>query len=212
MKLGEIKLEALRIMNVNLSYELTLENYNTILADEKYGKYLKNMTESINRAINIINHRNVLPVKTTPLSAVTSTAGNYITKYNLNSIDDFLAVVRLAYEDENGVYISKLPFDKDGNTLIVPTTYLSSGLTLIYKPKLANINEDTSNDDELDIDDNLARIIPYYIKFDLYQEDELDLAIMAKNTFEQALENLKAVDEESPTIAEIDDEYRIGDC
>ncbi|MBQ7308056.1 MAG: hypothetical protein IJW82_05980, partial [Clostridia bacterium] len=63
MKLGEIKLEALVLMNIISDGKLQLEKMSDYLNENKYKKYLLSMDQSINRAIDIINTRNVLKEK-----------------------------------------------------------------------------------------------------------------------------------------------------
>ena len=59
--------------------------------------------------------------------------------------------------------------------------------------------ENLIDTDELPISNDLARVIPYYIKYDLYQEDEPNLSLVAKSNFDSLLaeyQNLE-YDEES---------------
>ena len=69
-------------------------------------------------------------------------------------------------------------------------------LSLIYDSKIANITDANSDKEEIPgLPENLARLIPYYIKFELYQEDEPDLALNAKGTFDQGIESLRVYDD-----------------
>ena len=67
--------------------------------------------------------------------------------------------------------------------------------------KIDNITDNIADTDDIpNLSDELARLIPYYIKFELYQEDEPDLALTAKNTFDQGIESLRVYDEEFEEI------------
>ena len=56
-----------------------------------------------------------------------------------------------------------------------------------YTPNVAPVSVSTDNNTELDIPESLARIIPYFIKADLYEQDEPELSATARNIFESAL-------------------------
>lgn len=202
MKLGEIKLEALKIMNINNDAILHLDNMDAILGEKRYAKYLNNMLTSINRAIDIINHKNVLSEKKMALDTMLTTYGVANNRFDLANISDILAISRIVYEEGN-VYISKVPYEKEGNVLVVDSRYNPQNLSIIYYPKIASVGEEISDDDEiLGLPDKLARLIPYYIKFDLYQEDEPDLAVEARNTFEEGLKLLTVKDGEVDFLIE----------
>ena len=57
MTLGEIKVEALRCMGVNLSEDIRAEHMEELLADENYKSYLVNMVGPINRCLSLFERR-----------------------------------------------------------------------------------------------------------------------------------------------------------
>ncbi len=195
MKLGEIKLEALRIMNINNDSVLLLDRYDSLLGEKKYAKYLNNMFNCINKAIDIINHKGILPENVLSLAGLPITEGGINNRFDLSGVADFLSVLRIVYEDNVLNYCERVPYEREGNKIVVSKKYLPEFLTLIYNTKIQNITESLTNKDEVPgLSDELARLIPYYIKFELYQEDEPDLALTAKNTFEQGIEALRVGD------------------
>lgn len=56
-----------------------------------------------------------------------------------------------------------------------------------YVPKVELITATHDIDYELNIPDALARIIPYFVKADLFEQDEPNLSATARNIFESAL-------------------------
>ncbi len=60
MTLGEIKVEALRVIGVNLSEDLSEQNMDELLETEKYRSYLVNMVGPINRCLSIFLRRGVI--------------------------------------------------------------------------------------------------------------------------------------------------------
>lgn len=205
MKLADLKLEALRIMNINNDMELRSEKFQSIISEKRFAKYLNNMTNSINRAIDIINHRRITTQKTTAMDKLLIKRGLLTNRYDLTSIDDILSVDRIIYED-NCKYLKSIPFDNEGECVVVSIQYDPKFLKLLYWSKIPAIKETLQDSDEIPhLSDELARIIPYYIKYDLYQEDEPDLALHAKNTFEQGIESLRKLDNGK-------EEYYIESC
>lgn len=61
MTLGEIKVEALRCMGVNLSEDIRAEHMEELLADENYKSYLVNMVGPINRCLSLFERRGLVP-------------------------------------------------------------------------------------------------------------------------------------------------------
>lgn len=195
MKLGEIKLEALKIMNINNDSVLLVEHMDSILGEKRYAKYLNNMFNCINKAIDIINHKKVLPQKRIELLEVPITKNKINNRYNISGIEDFLSVARIVYEDDK-TYCERVPYGREGEHIVISSKFSPEYLALIYDSKIPNITGEITDKDEVPfLKDELARLIPYYIKFELYQEDEPDLALTSRNTFDQGIESLREIDD-----------------
>jgi len=59
MTLGEVKVEALRLIGANTSEDVRAEKLEELLLEEKYKAYLVNMVGPINRALSIFARRGV---------------------------------------------------------------------------------------------------------------------------------------------------------
>ena len=196
MKLGEIKLEALKIMNINNDSVLVLENMDAILGEKRYAKYLNNMFNCINKAIDVINHKKVLQKERVEMANLLIQQSGVNNRFDVSSIEDFMSVSRIVYEDENN-YQERVPFEREGKLIVISNKYLPENLIMVYDTKIENITASIRDTDDVPgLTDELARLIPYYIKFELYQEDEPDLALTARNTFDQGIEYLRTYDEE----------------
>ena len=57
MTLGEIKVEALRCMGVNLAEDIRAELMEELITDENYKSYLVNMVGPINRCLSLFERR-----------------------------------------------------------------------------------------------------------------------------------------------------------
>ena len=54
MKLGEIKIEALKLMFADYTDDLSMENLAALKSDENFGRYVNSMPGAINRCYNIL--------------------------------------------------------------------------------------------------------------------------------------------------------------
>lgn len=117
MTLGEVKIEALRVMGVNLSEDLSEYNIDELLATDKYRSYLVNMEGAINRCFSILFRRGLIQKR-----------------------------VRVSECGKDGIELS-----------------------------------------ELGISDDLAELIPLYIKSELFVTDDYNLAMQALARFEALL-------------------------
>lgn len=189
MKLGDIKIEALKIMFVNYNTDLTIDELDNAMQDENYGSYLVNMPGAINRCFSVLEERRVLPVKSYTLLPSQGLASGSFIRFNLDEIiDDFFDIDRLVCEREND-YDGNAEFRMEGNTIVLPLiddeTY-----TVIYYPSIERITSETEDDIELKIPNKIAAHIPYFIKGDLYRDDEPDEANEARNWFEAAVQSI----------------------
>ena len=190
MTLGEIKIESLKLMYTNLADDINedmLENY---LNDENYRGYLFAMTGSINRCFGRIENRKVLPSKSYTLEASMGEKRGAFIRFNLDYlIKDIYCVDRIVYENTNGVYVPDYDYMTEGNYLVLNSIKDGETYTVIYKPTIKRVG---SGDDEKEIDspDSIAAIIPYYVKGDLFRDDEPNEASESRNWFEQALDEI----------------------
>lgn len=212
MKLGEIKLETLRLMFANYDTKLSIENFDVYANDEQYKHYLDNMDESISRAIDRINSAGVIPQKGLMVeygnSVLGYESGKLFDRVDLRKlIDDYYALVRvMRYTESNVVGNVEYLSAADGNVLVKPLTD-GEAYEFIYNPKSKGI-VGLADNDELDLPDDLARIIPYFVKGDLYQDDEPNLAADAKNQFEQYLLTYRRGND---SVSErVESVYRVG--
>ena len=183
MKLGEIKLEALVLMNIISDGKLQLEKMSDYLNENKYKKYLLSMDQSINRAIDIINTRNVLKEKILDLKNLDYKINVNNVILTLNQINDFKKIKKII---KIGDCVENLKFETISDNLIIYTNIGYDDIKIVYYPKIVSF-ENLNDNDELPISNELARIIPYYVKYDLYQEDEPSLSMMAKTVFDSLI-------------------------
>ena len=124
MKLGDIKVESLKIMFVSTHTDLSIDELDNALRDENYGSYLVNMPGAINRCFSVLEEKRVLPIKAYTLNASEGLASDSYIRFDLATlIEDFCDIDRLVCERREE-YEGNAEFRMEGNVLVLP--FLSS--------------------------------------------------------------------------------------
>lgn len=185
MKIGDIKIEALRLMFALIEGDMRAETLTNYEQSDTVGDYLDAMAGSINRALADITSRRILPEKSKELSFTEDQRRMSAYRFDLSQIEDFYDVSRVIAETHNG-YDGNHPFRMEGRTLVLLAPDETAHFTLLYYPKLA-LHPSYGNEAELAIPDEIASVIPYFIKGELYREDEVSDAAEAMSWYEQRL-------------------------
>lgn len=189
MKVGDIKIEAIKLMFANYSFDMDISSLQTMISNENYGSYIVNMKGSIARALDRIENACVVPTKVYTIKNEDTIFNKYHIRFDLSKIEDFFAIDRISAEYSNGEYDGSVSYELEGNELILNNA--NAQYRIIYYPKIKTIDDSIEDTDDIWIPDNIARLIPYFIKGDLYQEEEPNLAADARNIFEACLDDLK---------------------
>jgi hypothetical protein len=140
---------------------------------------------------------------------ITPTEGDYYSTYDLSSIDDFYEISRVTYTDEYGYYYGSIDFQRESDTLILFHTDGEYHLVYYAEPPIIQDVTNTPDSTEVTFRNELLRIIPYYIKGELYEEDQPELAAQAMALFEQKLARTRR--RTTNIQREIDDVYKMTD-
>ena len=183
MKLGTLKIQCLKLLFANGNEAITEEHLEQYENDDRYRDYLILMTDSINRALFDLECRGCLPVKRHRLENGEGTPP----KYDLSGISDFYEIERITAAGYDQ-YIGFMPFSKEGNVLILLDEIPGEAVdyTLIYRPAAPRVRSTTSDDDELGIPDRFCEAIPYFVKSELFREEEPQEANYARQLWETA--------------------------
>lgn len=201
MRIGDIKIEALKLMFVNYNVAMEIDDIPRLEQDENYGSYLINMPGAMNRCFSRIEEKGVLPSKAHTLKNGETTNG-YV-RYDLNAIVDFDAIDRVVCQDTSG-YNGNCEYQIEANFILLPTCGNDYVYRLLYRPKITRITAMTDNNAELYIPEAIASSIPYFIKGELYREDEPSEASEARNWFESAMsENNRKVQATSNVVKNV---------
>lgn len=210
MKLGEIKIEALKLMFAGYGDELTVDNLEDYLTDENYKNYLVNMPGAINRCFSVLEHKKVLPLCSVPLFMEQAEEVHGRLRFDLKEqIKDFCSIERVVIDGKNG-YESAQPYTIEAGVLVLSAEAAEDDavIRVLYRPKLARLTFASGDHLDLAVPDDIACHIPYFIKGDLYREDEPEEAGEARNFFEAAMEEIKR--NEMPDQVQSTVEHRMG--
>lgn len=185
MKIGDIKIEALRLMFAVSDGSMTAETLHEYEGMDTVGDYLAAMPGSINRCLSDISSRRILPEKRYELRLAEGQRLVSAYRFDLSKIEDFYDVSRVIAEGQNG-YDGDYPFRMEGKTLVLLSPDDGAAFTLLYYPKLA-LPAPYDNEMDLEIPDEIAAVIPYFLKGEIYREDEIGDAAEAMSWYEQRL-------------------------
>lgn len=169
MKYIDIKKDALRLMGIIPD---TVENeYDT----SKIRTYLIGMNNSILRAIDRMKSLSLIPPKIIELNAREKNENATYSLSELGISGEITEVLKL-----EGLSLKEADFVVINGSI---SLYVEKGRKYFIK-YIPHNTTNISDNDESDIPDELARLIPYFIKADLYEEEEPSLAITSRNMFE----------------------------
>jgi hypothetical protein len=193
MTYGELKIETLRIMFASNGQDIHPDDLQIYEGDENYRFYLINIPGSVNRCLSRIEERRVLPDRARALRRKEGVVTGGFIRFDLSLIPDFFDLERIVKDDALGNYDGAAPYEREGNTVVLPLFEEGDGIsyTVVYKPSIKRVRSFTENDEKIDLPEGIASIVPYYLKGDLFREDEPDEANEARLWFEQALDEIQ---------------------
>ena len=189
MKIGEIKIEALKLMFASYDHDFSVEDLASMKGAEAYRDHLINMPGSIDRAFGVLERRGVLPPKS---HVITGNADTYdgVTVNMKEAVDDFLDVDRVSFRSIYGEYIPFYPFSREGDTVMMDKLSVGDTYTVHYRPSIKRLRDSALDSDQAPVPDRIAELIPYFIKSELYREEDPEEASRAKSLFDQGVSEL----------------------
>lgn len=184
MTVADIKIQTLKLMEIN-SADISPSILQELYSDENYKDFLSQMPPAITRAMNRIKTAGAVPQKNYTLEPLEDS--RRISKYELGTlIPDFSRLRRVVVESDCG-YCGNYPYTFEGANVVLFNLHKGNTVTFIYEPKMPVITVVTPDDTEIPLPDELAGIIPYSVKADVYEQDEPEIATQARNIFEGML-------------------------
>lgn len=204
MTVGEIKIESLKLMEIN-GTDISTETLEDLYSNENYKEYLSRMPGDITRALHRFKTVGVIPEKS---YCETIEENKNIARFDLSEkIEDFSKLNRVVVEGQN-TYCGNYPYTFEGKNVVLFNLRIGNMVTFIYDPKVPFVLTTTDDSMEIPIPDDLSSIIPYFVKADVFEQDEPELATQARNIFELMLAEYKK--QEDNVSVSIDSVYKQG--
>ena len=189
MRIGEIKAQALMLMYPNnpIKYDPTDEGVRNALFQLKCNPGLEGPLEgatgAINRAIAEIETMGLSPIKCVDIaSSICEKRGDG--SLIIKASPDFLSVESLLCHTGGKTYA--IGYQLLGDSLI--TSWTKGVFTLIYRSKIPRITSVTDDAYRLDLPMGLCQLIPYFIKAELFAQEDSEGARESREIFNRGLE------------------------
>ena len=176
-------------MFAEVDARITAENLADYEYTDRLGDYLQAMPGSLNRCLSNIVSRRILPVKSQEIKLSEGERRHSTYRFDLSKIADLYDVARIVSEADNG-YDGDYPFRMEGKILVLLAPDEHASFTLLYYPTIPEVRY---NSDEVELPDEIAQIIPYFIKGELFREDEVGDAAEAMSWYEQRIADLEGM-------------------
>lgn len=194
MTLAEIKIACLKLLKASYA-NLVAENIADYYEDSNLNEYLYQMPESINRCFDRFLMDNVAPKAVVEIDDevydVTVDDKNIYMTMNMTQIADYYRIDRVIYINPSIVYHVDFDYIMEEDNLILAYQNGYGTYKVVYVKKMPYLTSTSADDDEIDLPGELLRLVPYFVKSDLFEEDEPNLAAAARNIFEASLASIK---------------------
>ena len=97
---------------------------------------------------------------------------------------------KLYFENYTHELINRTDYILEDSYTLVIDDRLIGNFIMKYQCYPVKIEDETDNDEEIDLPDEVAVILPLYIASQLYQDDDIALATAYRNEFEVAIDNI----------------------
>ncbi len=190
MTLGEVRREALRLMFAGYEDILEEMTFSELYQNERYQPYVMGIDMGVNRAVSYLSSQNLLPTVYRTGVAWRLPSGDV----GLDTGAFVPAVGKVSgVEDEE---MDGVAFHTEGTTLVVPFSYEGRPLRVRYSPKWVRVDNMTPDDYELPLSDEVAALLPYWVKSELYEEENPSAARLARSYFLEGADRLRQNDGE----------------
>lgn len=189
MTYADIKIAALKLMNASYN-ELVAVNIADYYDDSSLNDYLYKMNESINRCFDRLLSDNLAPQAIVEFDEedYIITHDDYFYYMDLTQITDLFRLDRVIYTNTGSIEPNH-DFLLEGDTLVL--SYRTGTYKLEYTKVMPYIDDTVADSDTCDLPNEILRLIPYWIKGELYEEEDANLAMAAMNVFEARLMLMK---------------------
>lgn len=197
MKWGEAKLICLQTMYANEGV--------TILQDDSTEEYLNAMPGKANEAMMQLSMVGRPLLKEAKIAVGVENAEAVVETEKVEGvllvqlkkeIPNFRALHQLML-DSHGIYGDAEEYRVVGDDTLVLPGDIEGVYTVIYKAYPTPVSRDTADETVLDVHEECASLVPIYMAAELYKDDDLALATVLRNEYEDGLQKIRAAWAES---------------
>jgi hypothetical protein len=191
MNIEEIKKEALRMM-LAVGREIDGVPISSLEGSAASGRYLAAMTGAIGRCLADLERRHALkPILwEVETDAWVHTAA--LSRLPLFSREDLYAVLSVSLESAEGGYVGDQAFSVEGEELVLPRLSGGACVRVIYAPRAPRVERHDNAMELSCLHETVAALIPYFIKGELFREEDPAEAGEARNFYESGVEDYLA--------------------
>lgn len=176
--------------------DIVAANIDDYYDDTNFNDYLYQMNESINRCFDRLLNDEIAPQEIVEVEDYTTVDADGFTTMDLTQITDLYKLDRVIYS-YGSLYEGNCEYILEGDTLILADR--EGDYKLVYTKTMPYITDSTLDSATIDLPNEILRLIPYFIKGELYEEEDVNLAAVAMNVFEQRLLQIKKKKERHQT-------------
>lgn len=183
MKLGEIRREALRLMYAGYEEQIETMTWGELQQHDAYAVYLAAIDMGINRAVAKIRAAGKMPCYSVTLKRNDGVREGGSVSFPLSCMDNVDEVIGVEVKENDWWAGTKFRLTMD--RLYVPDE--DPEWVVLYTKKWERVTALTPDSLVVPLPDELACLIPLWVKAELYEEENLSGAERAKKMFESAL-------------------------
>lgn len=196
MKWGEAKLICLQTMFANEGPALTENDSNRDYLYAMPGKANEAMMQLSMVGRPLLKEAKIA-VEVESESAAAELEGGATCRVHLKEyLPDFRALHQLML-DSHGIYGDAEEYRVVGDDVLVLPGDVAGVYTVIYKAYPTPVSLETLDDEVLDVNEECAALVPIYMAAELYKDDDLSLATVLRNEYEDGLQKIRAAWAES---------------
>lgn len=181
---GQLIVNCIKLLAENMGSSIDAEIVSLL---DEYKDRTTIIVQSINRAFHRLEALKKLP-NLTKYIEYKQNALNYTIDFSDSKYNDILFIKSIVYINKSGEYTEFTNYYLNEGLLVLPQILEGEKYIITYQPKFIDIKETdqiTSFDtDIINYPERITSIIPYYVKAELAEEDNAQLAVLAMNRFE----------------------------
>lgn len=191
MKWGEAKLICLQTMFANEGPELTENDSNRDYLYAMPGKANEAMMQLSMVGRPLLKEAKIAVGVENELEAAVLEGGATCRVHLKEYLPDFRALHQLML-DSHGIYGDAEEYRVVGDSVLVLPGDVAGVYTVIYKAYPKQVSLETQDDEVLDVNEECAALVPIYMAAELYKDDDLSLATVLRNEYEDGLQKIRA--------------------